>query len=97
MGSCRPSWRLHAWKRILFSDESRFSLRFSDGRHRVYHRRGERFTDQCVYESNCFRGGSVMVWARICHDGRIQLNIVQGTLNDIKYRDDILDPIVCPF
>jgi hypothetical protein len=38
-----------------------------------------------------------MVWARICHDGRIQLNIVQGTLNDIKYRDDILDPIVCPF
>jgi hypothetical protein len=29
----------------LFSDESRFSLRFSDGRYRVYRRRGERFTD----------------------------------------------------
>jgi transposase len=32
-------WRLHIWQHILFSDESRFSLRFSDGRYRVYHRR----------------------------------------------------------
>jgi hypothetical protein len=39
----------------------------------------------------------VLVWAGICHDGRTQLKIVQGTLNAIKYRDDILDPIVLPF
>ena len=38
-----------------------------------------------------------MVWAGICHDGRTQLKIVQGTLNAVKYRDDILDPIVQPF
>jgi hypothetical protein len=58
---------------------------------------GERFTDQCVYESDRFGGGSVMVRAGICHDGRTQLNIVQGTLNAIKYRDDIIDAIVLPF
>jgi hypothetical protein len=63
-------WRLHTWQHILFSDESRFSLRFSDGRYRVYHMRGERFTDQCVYESDRFGGGGVMVWVGICHDGR---------------------------
>jgi len=28
----RRSWRLHTWQHILFSDESRFSLHFSDGR-----------------------------------------------------------------
>ena len=39
----------------------------------------------------------MLVWAGICHDGRTQLKIVQGTLNAIKYRDDILDPIVLPF
>ena len=89
----RP-WRLHTWQHILFSDEFRFSLRFSDG---CYRRRGERFTDQCVYESDRFGGGSVMVWAGIYHDGRTQLKIVQGTLNAVKYRDDILDPIVLPF
>ena len=51
--------------------------------------RGEHFTDVCVYESDRFGGGSVMVWAGIC-----QLKIVQGTLNVVNYRDDILDPIV---
>jgi len=93
----RRRWGLHTWQHILFSDESRFPLRFSDGRYRVYRRRGERFTDQYVYDSDRFGGGSFMVWAGICHDGRSQLKIVQGTFNAVKYRDDILDPIVQPF
>ena len=51
-----------------------------------------------MYESDRFGGGSVMVWAGICHDGRTQLKIVQGTLIAVKYRDDILDPIaLLPF
>ena len=50
-----------------------------------------------MYESDRFGGGSVMVWAGICHVGRTQLKIVQGTLNAVKYRDDILDPIVLTF
>jgi hypothetical protein len=91
--SKRPNFGQH----ILFSDESRFSLRFSDGRYRVYCRRVVRFTDQCVYQSARFGGGSVMVLAGICHDGRTQLKIVQEILNAVKYRDDILDPIVLPF
>jgi transposase len=94
--ACRR-WRLHTWQHIFISFESRFSLRHSDWRYRVYRSRGERFTDQCLYESDCFGGGSVMVWAGIWHDGRTQLKIVQGTLNAVKYRDDILDPIVLPF
>jgi hypothetical protein len=64
---------------------------------RVYRRRRERFTDQCVYESERLGGGSILVWDGICHDGRTQLKIVQGTLNAVKYREDILDPIVLPF
>jgi hypothetical protein len=50
-----------------------------------------------VYESDRFGGGSFMVWAGICHDGRTQLKIDQGTLNTVKYTDDIIDPIVLPF
>jgi hypothetical protein len=53
--------------------------------------------DQCVYDSDRFGGGSVMVCAGIFNDSRTQLKIVQGTLNAVKYRDDILDPIVLPF
>ena len=44
----RRRWRLHIWQHIRFSDKSRFSLRFSDGRYRVYRRLGDRFKDQCV-------------------------------------------------
>ena len=82
--NCR--WRLHTWQHILFSDESRFLLRLSDGRYRVYRRRGERFTDQCVYETDRFGGGKVMVWAGIYHDGSAQPKIVQGTFNAVNYR-----------
>jgi hypothetical protein len=35
-----------------------------------------------------------MVCAGISHDGHTQLKIVKGTLNVVKYRDDVLDPIV---
>jgi hypothetical protein len=38
-----------------------------------------------------------MVLAGICHDGRTQLTSVQGTLNVVIYRDDILNPTVLPF
>jgi hypothetical protein len=50
-----------------------------------------------VYEADRFGGGSVMVWADMCHDGSTQLKIVQGTLNAVKYRDDVVDRIVLPF
>ena len=61
----RRRCRLHTWQHILFSDESRFSLRLIDGRYRVYRGRGEHFTDQCVYAFDRFGGGSVIVWGGI--------------------------------
>ena len=66
-------------------------LNLSNGRHRVHRRDGECSTDQCVYESDRFGAGSVMV----C--GRTQLKIVHGPLNAVKYKDNILGPIVVPF
>jgi hypothetical protein len=69
---------------LLMNPDFTFYLLFSDGRYLVYRRRGERFTDQCVYESDRFGGGRVMVLSGICHDGRTQLKIVQVTLNAVK-------------
>ena len=43
--------RRNTWQKILFSDESKFNLKFSDGRVRIYHRRRERFADGCVKET----------------------------------------------
>ena len=38
-----------------------------------------------------------VVWAGIDHGVHIQLKIVQGTLNAVKYRYDLLCLIVLPF
>ena len=70
----RHRWKLHTWQHILSNEESRFPLRSSDWRYRVYRRLGERFTDQCGYESDRFGGGSVMVWAAWRTCARVELH-----------------------
>jgi hypothetical protein len=51
----------------------------------------------CVKETDRFGGGGVIVWGGISHVGKTNLEIVVGNLNGIRYRDEILAPIVLPF
>ena len=55
------TWNRQQWSRVIFSDESRFTLSFNDGRVRVWRRSGERFQDGAVREHNRYGGGSLMV------------------------------------
>ena len=80
-------------RRVLFTDESRFTLYCTDGRRRVYRRRVERFADACVVERNRFGGGSVMVWGGIAHGIKSQLIIVAGNMTAARYRNEILRPV----
>ena len=52
--------RHNDWASVLFTDESRFNLRQSDGRVRVYRRRGKRYHDVVLLKTTA-RGGSVMI------------------------------------
>ena len=72
---------MHHWRKILYSDESRFSLYQADGHKRVYQRQSERFTDACVMENDRFGGSSVMVWGGIAHGLKTPLTVVNETLN----------------
>lgn len=85
-------WNLLHWRRVWFSDESRYLLQRRDGRQRVYRRRNERFADNCVAEFDRFGGGSVMVWGAISYTGRSDLVVVEGNLTAVRYRDEILRP-----
>ena len=87
---------MRQWRRVLFTDESRFTLYRADGRRRVYRRRGERFADACVVERDRFGGGSVMVWGGIAHGIKSQLIIVAGNMTAVRYRDEILRPVAVP-
>lgn len=93
----RRGWRIRTWRRILWTDESRFCLYHNDGRRRVRRLRGERYNADCVQETVAGGGGSVMVWGGFTYDHVLPLQVVQGTMNAVKYRDDILETVVTPF
>lgn len=90
------TWRRVDWQSVLFSDESRFHLYHADGRQRVWRRLGERLADCCVFETNRWGGGSVMVWGGFTFHHRTALHICRGRVNAVAYRDDVLQPIVVP-
>lgn len=85
------------WKNILFTDESRFSLDFNDGRLRVRRLPNERFNEQCIVEHDRFGRGSVMVWGGITWNGRTDLVRINGNLTSQRYVDEVLIPTVIPF
>ena len=71
-------WNLRTWRRIYWSDESRFLLRFTNGRVRVWRRRGQDpFQDNIVAETEMFGGGSIMVWGCFSNDHKLDLKVVR--------------------
>jgi hypothetical protein len=58
----------HTWQLSVFSNEFRFSLRFSDGRIVCTADVGKALWTSVCMSPNSFGGGSVMVWTGICHD-----------------------------
>ena len=89
-------WTRHQWSQVLFSDESRFTMNHNDGRLRVWRSPGQRFIDATVQEKVAFGGGSVMVWEGFSLHHRTPLYHVQGNLNGLRYRDEILRPLAVP-
>lgn len=89
-------WTRQHWAQVLFSDESRFNLHHADGRMRVWRRPGERYQDDTVQERVAFGGGSVMVWGAFHLRHRTPLYHVDGNLTGLRYRDEILAPLVLP-
>ena len=90
-------WGRRQWARVLFSDESRFSLSHHDGLIRVFRKRGERFADNCLIDSDRFGGGSVMVWGGIMGRRKTNLIVEQGNLNVQGYINQILQLEAVPF
>jgi hypothetical protein len=68
-------WDLQNWRRVWFSDESRFMLQKRNGRTCVYRRRNDRFARNCVLEVDNFGGESVMIWGAIIYARKSQLKM----------------------
>lgn len=84
------------WANVLFVDETRISLQFADGRVRVYRRRGERYSANCVVQTNQFRGGSIMIFAGVSMHTKTPAIVVRGNLTARRYIQDIVQPVLVP-
>ncbi|GBN08962.1 hypothetical protein AVEN_220705-1 [Araneus ventricosus] len=83
-------WRRDEWRDVLFTDESRFSIRLSSG---------ENVTLGIILHLRTKVSDLAdMDWAGVSINGRTDLYIIRnGELTAQRCRDDILRPIVGPY
>jgi hypothetical protein len=92
----RRGWNLRTWRKIHWSDESRFLLHVTDGRMRVWRHKNTAYTPRNIQPTVPYGGGSVMVWGCISHDCKLDLVTIQGNLTGDQYIRDVLQPFVVP-
>lgn len=78
-------WTTEDWKKVLWTDESKFQIFGSSRRIFVRRRVGERMVPQCVTSTVKHGGGSVMVWGCFAGSRVGDLYRVRGTLNQNGY------------
>ncbi|GFT18014.1 transposable element Tcb1 transposase [Trichonephila clavipes] len=93
---CREhrNWRDNEWGRVLFTDESRFSLSSDSHRILIWRERGSRNHPSNIIESDRYGGRGVLVWGGIMLGSRTDLHIDAGSVNGTRYCNEILLPYV---
>ncbi|GFV90336.1 transposable element Tcb2 transposase [Trichonephila clavipes] len=90
---CREhrNWRDNEWGRVLFTDESRFSLSSDSHRILIWRERGSRNHPSNIIERDRYGGRCVLVWGGIMFGSRIDLHIFDsGSVNGNRYSNEIL-------
>ncbi|GFX23151.1 transposable element Tcb1 transposase [Trichonephila clavipes] len=81
---CREhrNWRDNEWGRVLFTDESRFSLSSDSHRILIWRERGSRNHPSNIIEKDRYGGHGVLVWGGIMLGSRTDLHIFDaGSVN----------------
>ncbi|GFV72855.1 transposable element Tcb2 transposase [Trichonephila clavipes] len=94
---CREhrNWRDNEWGRVLFTDESRFSLSSDSHRILIWRERGSRNHPSNIIERDRYGGRDVLVWGSIMFGSRTDLPIFDaGSVNATRYCNEILLPYV---
>ena len=81
----------------MFSDESRFWLSGTDGRVRVWRRRGERNLPPNLLQTVAYGGGSLKVWGGISLNNKTDLILIRGNLTAERYVEGVVQNHILPF
>lgn len=79
------NWDLTDWKKIIFSDESKFNLHGADSASRVWCRANQRFDQANIKAVKKFGGGNVMVWGCITSSGVGKIVKISNKMNSAEY------------
>lgn len=89
------NWTISKWRTILFSDESKFNIKNSDGLKLVRRPKGQRLNPRYSKGSVKHGGGSVMVWGCVSGNGVGPIHRINGIMDRFVYKD-ILQTIMLP-
>ena len=81
----RQGWSEDDWKKIIWSDESKFTLFRSDGREHVWRRVNEKYHADRVRPCVKYGGGNVMFWGCFGWDGVGRLVLANEIMNQDAY------------
>ncbi len=90
------SWEAKDWRKVLWSDESKFNMFGSDGLVYIRRRVGEEYHPRCTVRTVKHGGGNIMVWGAFSGLGPGPLVRIEGTMDKEKYKD-ILQNSMLPY
>lgn len=90
------NWSMKRWKTVLFSDESKFNLKYSDGMRRVRRPPNKRLDPRYCQGTVKHGGGNIMVWGCFSGFGIGPLHRINGIMDRFMYKD-ILESVMLPY
>jgi len=93
----RRLWTIDNWKKVVWSDESRFTMFQNDGKIRVWRLVEEKYNINCLVPTMKHGGGGIMMWGCFSWFGLGPLVRIDGRINSERYIEEILGYHVIPF
>lgn len=87
------TWTSDDWRKVMFSDESKFNIFSSDGSPYVRRRPNERFEESCTLKT-VKHPASVMVWGCFSYFGIGKMNFIEGPVNAEKYKKILEESLI---